>query len=110
MRYRKRPLEIEAMRLLHTSAECSAVYRWVQEHIGSTSNKDIGRRTIIDGKDAAGIESGVTINPATGQMVIRTLEGDMTVPLGWWVIRGVAGEFYSCRNDIFEATYEAVDG
>lgn len=40
--------------------------------------------------------------------VIRTLEGDMTVAPGDWIIRGVQGELYPCKPDIFEATYEAV--
>jgi hypothetical protein len=35
-----------------------------------------------------------------------TLEGDMRVSVGDWVIRGVQGEFYPCKPDIFEATYE----
>jgi len=38
---------------------------------------------------------------------IETLEGRMKVEYGDWVIRGVKGEFYPCRADIFEATYEA---
>lgn len=41
---------------------------------------------------------------------ISTLEGMMTVPLGFWVIRGVAGEFYGCAPEIFEQTYEPVYG
>lgn len=40
---------------------------------------------------------------------ISTLEGDMVIRLGDYVIKGVAGEFYSCRYDIFNQTYEAVD-
>jgi hypothetical protein len=39
---------------------------------------------------------------------IPTLEGPMTVSPGDWVIRGVAGEFYPCKPEIFAATYEAV--
>lgn len=38
---------------------------------------------------------------------ITTLEGDMTVSVGDWIIKGVKGEFYPCKPDIFEATYEA---
>lgn len=38
---------------------------------------------------------------------INSLEGLMTVSAGDWVIRGVAGEFYPCKPDIFAATYEA---
>ncbi len=40
---------------------------------------------------------------------IRTLEGEMTVRPGDYVIRGVQGEFYPCKPDIFEATYEAAE-
>jgi hypothetical protein len=40
---------------------------------------------------------------------IRTLEGDMTASKGDWIIKGVKGEFYPIKNDIFAATYEPVD-
>ena len=40
---------------------------------------------------------------------IETLEGTMTADLGDWIIRGVKGELYPCKPDIFEATYEAVE-
>jgi hypothetical protein len=40
---------------------------------------------------------------------IETLEGEMTAVLGDWIIKGVKGEFYPCKPDIFEATYEPVD-
>lgn len=40
---------------------------------------------------------------------IETLEGEMTATLGDWIIRGVKGEFYPCKPDIFEATYEPVE-
>jgi hypothetical protein len=39
---------------------------------------------------------------------IQTLEGDMLCRQGDWIIRGIKGEFYPCKPDIFEATYEAV--
>jgi hypothetical protein len=39
---------------------------------------------------------------------IKTLEGRMTANLGDWIIRGVKGEVYPCKDDIFQATYEAV--
>lgn len=41
---------------------------------------------------------------------ITTLEGTMTASPGDWIIRGVKGEFYPCKPDIFEATYEQVSG
>lgn len=43
------------------------------------------------------------------RFVIETLEGDMTVSPGDWVIVGVKGERYPCKPDIFEATYEAAE-
>lgn len=39
-------------------------------------------------------------------VTIRTLEGTMHAMPGDWIIRGVKGEFYPCKPDIFEATYE----
>ncbi|RCX22912.1 hypothetical protein DFP94_101501 [Fontibacillus phaseoli] len=41
-------------------------------------------------------------------MQIRTLEGDMQVSPGDYITRGVAGEIYPCKPEIFEATYEEV--
>ena len=43
------------------------------------------------------------------ELVIKTLEGTMIVSDGDWVIKGVKGEFYPCKSDIFEATYERVE-
>lgn len=41
-------------------------------------------------------------------LTIYTLEGDMEVSLGDYIIKGVKGEFYPCKPDIFEMTYEYV--
>ena len=41
--------------------------------------------------------------------VIETLEGDMIVSDGDWIIKGVKGEFYPCKPDIFAQTYEIVE-
>jgi hypothetical protein len=46
----------------------------------------------------------------TGRVHIHTLEGVMRVSPGDMVITGVAGEHYPCKPDIFEATYEPVEG
>ena len=40
---------------------------------------------------------------------IETLEGTMRVTYGDWVIKGVKGELYPCKADIFEQSYEAVE-
>ena len=42
-------------------------------------------------------------------LVIDTLEGQMTAQKGDWIIKGVQGEFYPCKPDIFAETYEAVE-
>lgn len=58
----------------------------------------------------------VRCNVATGfdeknnpVMDIQTLEGTMRVSLGDWIIKGVNGEFYPCKPDIFEKTYEPIE-
>jgi len=42
-------------------------------------------------------------------ITIKTLEGDMLALVGDWIIKGVRGEFYPCKPDIFEKTYEPVE-
>lgn len=43
------------------------------------------------------------------EIVISTLEGDMLASKGDYIIRGIRGEFYPCKPDIFEATYQEVE-
>lgn len=50
------------------------------------------------------VESGVTGAP--GHIIIKTLEGDMRAEIGDYIIKGVEGEFYPCKPDIFNKTYE----
>lgn len=45
----------------------------------------------------------------TNNMSIETSEGVMRATVGDWIIKGVKGEFYPCKPDIFEATYERVE-
>ena len=44
-----------------------------------------------------------------GDLYIQTLEGEMKANIGDYIIRGVKGEYYPCKPDIFEATYEKVN-
>jgi hypothetical protein len=83
-RFRKRPVVIEAMR--YTLESRDAVIAWS----GATG-------TAIDDDGAEYDLQNIRI---------PTLEGTMQADLGDWIIRGVAGEFYPCKPDIFEATYE----
>jgi hypothetical protein len=43
------------------------------------------------------------------KLEIKTLEGTMTADDGDWIIKGVSGEFYPCKPDIFKLTYELVE-
>lgn len=54
------------------------------------------------------INSGKIVQVSDG-CFINTLEGKMQVSPNDWIIRGVAGEIYPCKPDIFDATYEAVE-
>lgn len=51
----------------------------------------------------------VKLAPRDSGVVIKTLEGEMYGEEGDWIICGVKGEFYACKPDIFEQTYEAVN-
>jgi hypothetical protein len=94
-RYRKKPVVIEARQLDGTSKDHD-VYLWVEANSQGSFNPD----------DMVLPANGVSIDPATGFMLIATLEGVMQAKPGDWIIQGVAGEFYPCKPDIFEATYE----
>ena len=89
MKYRKKPVVIEAIQLLETDES-------VQETI-----KFVGEDLIIKEQQSLDLS-----NPT---FYIRTLEGDMKVDFGSYIIKGVQGEFYPCKQDIFEATYERVE-
>jgi len=52
---------------------------------------------------------GITIYERSHTCRIQTLEGDMTAGVGDWIIKGITGEIYSCKSDIFEQTYEPVE-
>jgi hypothetical protein len=43
------------------------------------------------------------------RLTIETLEGNMTALIGDWIIKGISGEFYPCKNEIFLATYEPAE-
>ncbi len=55
--------------------------------------------------DGVCFENGLAAHSADGPHV-HTLEGWLKVSLGDWIIKGVKGEYYPCKPDIFEATYD----
>lgn len=62
-----------------------------------------------DNSVAGDVIAGNVRYPEDGSMLIRTLEGEMRADPGDWIIRGVKGELYPCKPDIFAATYEPVE-
>lgn len=86
MKYRKKPVEIEAFRL-----GIDYMPDWFMDRV--TTN-DI----ILRSDEARGIAAAE----------INTLEGVMRADYGDFIIKGVKGEIYPCKPDIFAATYEPV--
>ena len=85
MKYRKKPIVIDAFQF-------GKAEDIIEEEIG-----------FVEGEDWwSSIGGGGTIT-------IPTLEGDLTAQPGDYIIKGIAGEFYPCKPDIFEATYELVE-
>lgn len=97
--YRKKPIAIEAVQW--TGDNTREVVGWIV----STGNRATRQWEPVDVDTAAGVRL-----PRGEHIAIDTLEGTMRVSVGDWIILGVRGEVYPCRADIFEATYEAVDG
>lgn len=89
MQYRKKPVVIEA-------------FRWTG---GPDQTED--PEWIIDLIRANKVRFEREGTPEVS-MLIETLEGTMRADQGDFVIKGVKGEVYPCKPDIFEATYEAV--
>ncbi|MGB6246079.1 hypothetical protein [Gordonia sp. (in: high G+C Gram-positive bacteria)] len=103
--FRKKPVVIEAMQLSAVLAQQHAVYQWVEQH--TNGSFDVNQMW-IDPESFAWPESGVSIDARDGRMVIATLEGGHWADVGDWIIRGVMGEFYPCKPDVFLSTYEPV--
>ena len=57
-----------------------------------------------------GATAEVTFAFHEGELAIKTLEGVMIANVGDWIIRGVQGELYPCKPDIFALTYEPAEG
>lgn len=85
MKFRKKPVIIDAYKY---EGNGFAAMTWAS--------------TLIDG------DNPIRIDSKQG-LVIFTLEGVMHVSEGDWIIQGVEGEFYSCKDRIFRKTYERVE-
>lgn len=83
-RFRKKPVVVEAI-------------QWTDHSVTDDVRAFVGSDLI----------EGGALTPEGAWLAIPTLEGDLDARLGDWIIRGVQGEFYPCKPDIFEQTYEA---
>ena len=81
MKFRKKPIIIEARQYNGKNAE--ELVEWMK--------------------------TGSLINLGKPVLIIYTLEGQLAASVGDWIIKGVKGEFYPCKPDIFEETYEEIE-
>ena len=75
---RKKPVKIEAMKYTGTKQSASLIMKWM------TGEKDA----------------------KANELTIKTLEGDLHASSGDYIIRGIKGEYYPCKPDIFMETYD----
>lgn len=92
IKFRKKPVEIEAMQVEDDIRVHESICQWAEN---STAEGGI---------------VPVVMSRFDSHLIIHTLEGTMHADIGDWIIRGVQGEFYPCREDIFRQTYKAVEG
>lgn len=98
MKYRKKPVVVEAVQLTWDT------WKEMCDHAGVgrlAEGKPEGCHVGPDGKQTADCNGRIGL-------LIPTLEGLMLGVEGDYIIRGVKGELYPCKPDIFEATYDAV--
>lgn len=83
MKFRKKPVVVEAV--LWNGIQVSEVTEWIRDALRNDTIMRFGDK-----------------------VVIKTLEGDMIADPGDYIIKGVKGELYPCKPDIFEQTYEPI--
>ena len=88
MKFKKKPIVIEAIKFTGLSSINRMTNAWQKPFL------EVADFDALDEKD---------------NFFIETLEGTMTVVNGDYIIKGIKGEFYPCKPDIFEATYEKVE-
>lgn len=88
--FRKKPVTIEAIQFSGTAYSAAEIEKWSDDRVVPLVYPD-----------------DITLN--SRKLTIETLEGTMTANEGDWVIRGVKGEFYPCKDTIFRMTYQPID-
>jgi hypothetical protein len=86
VRYKKRPTEVEALQFLDNNS-ARRIVAWANGKVHADYNR----------------------HGDCERLYVETLEGDMIARPGWYIIKGVEGEFYPCKETVFEQTYEPVE-
>lgn len=86
-RFRKKPFVIDAMRWDGGVEEATTLIDWIIEFGGTARYHE-------------------SVNNVPEEIAVDTIDATGVVSVGDWVIRGIKGEFYPCKPDIFETTYE----
>ena len=89
--FRKKPVVIEAMRYTGSRVSFEAIWDW------------------MGGDDGPNHGYSGPSDDDPQEFGIKTLEGKMDASPGDWIIKGIKGEFYPCKPDIFAASYELVE-
>ncbi len=98
--YRKNPVVIEAVQYT------APIYSNIRDFIESFG--DNPNEVLVKVFDDPNENRNISNMSGTSYLAIITLEGNMKITHGDWIIRGVKGEYYPCKHDIFLATYEAI--
>ncbi|MDO4694980.1 MAG: hypothetical protein Q4A62_10630 [Eikenella sp.] len=95
-KFRKKPVVIDAVQYTGSESNTIMLYEWIHDVDLSTMHMTASAIIMADCK-------------RDGGLMIPTPEGKMLARVGDWIIKGVQGEFYPCKPDIFEATYEPAE-
>jgi hypothetical protein len=92
MKFRKKPVVVEAIQWNGLNRDEIEIF--------------VGKELMLELESETAYEAGIA--PPIFSLCITTLEGVMKAKKGDWIIKGVANEFYPCKSDIFEKTYEKI--
>lgn len=96
MKFRKKPVVIDAFQWDGSAESATPIIKWALESDTCIRYYE----HLLDGEFIAHPDPF---------LLIDTLEGRMSASTGDWIIKGVNGEFYPCKPDIFDKTYEVVE-
>ncbi len=100
LKFRKKPIVIEAFQMTKERRQDNSEWpNWLNLAWNTPSHES-----------GALYPSDWPMSDGTDTLKITTLEGEMNVDWNDWIIQGVNGKIYPCKPDIFEKTYEQVEG